>query len=309
MNDSTYQGVKALLERPVAYYPALARIGGGATAGIFLSQLLYWSPRSKAEGEWVYKTQEEWETETCLGRREQETARRMLKSAGLLEEKLQGIPARLYYRVNLERLWELLQNEGDPSRQPTNNKDGGKRQTGMAESAKLDGRKAPNYIRNTETTTETTIQREERVLQSSKYVDPVSPDNNYPTPPKEKPQTPSPALEEKDPFSSLPDSSGKSLFNAVAKVCDYDQPLSPREVKLITKVIDPLAKLRTSWDEIMEWRRLVWNMEDSPWPSQVVEGVGELRHKKKRKEEEVKRRVDKRLAMDADLKARMRGER
>src|SRR4051812_5666225 len=91
--------VQAILtDRPIAYHPVLARALGSATAGIFLSQLLYWLPRSNDPAGWVWKTQPEIAAETALTRSEQETARRILRAAGVLEEKRAGVPARLYFR-------------------------------------------------------------------------------------------------------------------------------------------------------------------------------------------------------------------
>jgi hypothetical protein len=58
--------------------------------------------------EWFYKTQTDLEEETGLTRYEQEGARKKLVSCGVLEEAKRGIPAKLYFRVNQERLEELL---------------------------------------------------------------------------------------------------------------------------------------------------------------------------------------------------------
>jgi hypothetical protein len=45
MSDAHPDARTAILQllgsRPVAYYPALAAIAGGVTAGVFLAQLLY----------------------------------------------------------------------------------------------------------------------------------------------------------------------------------------------------------------------------------------------------------------------------
>lgn len=100
-----------LLDRPIAYNPALARlragkIKSGPVAAVFLSQMLYW--HNRMEGEWMYKTRADIESETALTRDEQETARRRLVSLGVLEEKLRGVPATMHYRINAERLEELL---------------------------------------------------------------------------------------------------------------------------------------------------------------------------------------------------------
>ena len=48
-----------LTDRPLAYHPVLAKILRSTTAGIFISQILYWTPRSRNEDRWIYKTQDE----------------------------------------------------------------------------------------------------------------------------------------------------------------------------------------------------------------------------------------------------------
>lgn len=97
--------IKVLRSRPVAYLPDITKAAGSVKAGLFLSQLLYWADKSN-DG-WVFRTQEY--KETGLSRREQEGARRILKRAGVLEEKREGIPAKVCYRVNYQRLAEILQ--------------------------------------------------------------------------------------------------------------------------------------------------------------------------------------------------------
>lgn len=93
--------------RPVAYNPDLAKALGSAKAGIFISQLLYWMDKTKSE--WVYKTIDEIYEETALTRKEQETAIKHCKKLGILEVELRGIPARRYFRLNVEKIIELLQ--------------------------------------------------------------------------------------------------------------------------------------------------------------------------------------------------------
>lgn len=102
-------GVLMGLGHPVAYYPSLNRITGSINATIFLCQLIYWTGKQQDPDGWIYKTQEDIESETGLGRRQQETARRHLVANGLLEEVREGMPARLFYRVNTEAIdaaWE-----------------------------------------------------------------------------------------------------------------------------------------------------------------------------------------------------------
>lgn len=120
-----------LLDRPVAFHPILAhKLGVGATGALFLSQALYWTKGKSAAGRdgWFYKTRDEWQAETCLTRYEQETARKRLRALGVIEEKRSGVPAKLYFRVNLDRLRDLLEVNGEiqpSSRGESNQLDGG----------------------------------------------------------------------------------------------------------------------------------------------------------------------------------------
>lgn len=96
-------------ERPVAYYPKLVKVTGSVNAAIFLSQLGYWTPKAADPDGWVYKTQAEWESETGLTRWEQETARRQLRERDILSETKRGMPARLFFRIDVDALsasWE-----------------------------------------------------------------------------------------------------------------------------------------------------------------------------------------------------------
>ena len=109
VNTSAEQAIKTLLtDRPIAYHPVLARAVGSVTAGVLLAQLLYWTPRSQDPLKRVWKTQDEIFEETALTRSEQETARRILKTIGVVEEKRAGVPARMYFRVDMDRLTEIL---------------------------------------------------------------------------------------------------------------------------------------------------------------------------------------------------------
>jgi hypothetical protein len=127
MSDPRPDGRTAILRllgsRPIAYYPALAAIAGGVTAGVFLAQLFYWHDKGADPAGWIYKTQAEWQAETGLTRWEQETARRHLRQRGILEEKLAGIPARLYYRLDVARVIELLADLATDDGAPSADKD------------------------------------------------------------------------------------------------------------------------------------------------------------------------------------------
>lgn len=129
--------IEELLDRPIAYHRIFVPIAGVAGA-IMLSQALYWSKRTTDPNGWFYKTREEWEDETGLGRSSQELARQKLVESGVMEERLWGVPAKLHFRVNFKTLSSLL------------------------ESGQLVGGKAANLIAgkqptNTETTTDINI--------------------------------------------------------------------------------------------------------------------------------------------------------
>ncbi len=100
--------VKSLLDSPIAFHRPLVRVTGSVTAALFLSQLMYWSPRGKDPAGWIYKRVEERTEETGLSRDEQQTVRKRLVQLGVLEEQRRGIPYRLYYRLNLQQLADLL---------------------------------------------------------------------------------------------------------------------------------------------------------------------------------------------------------
>ncbi|HDS7945573.1 TPA: replication protein RepO [Klebsiella pneumoniae subsp. pneumoniae] len=131
-----------LLDRPIAFQRSFIRLDIGVTAALFLSQMTYWTNRSDDDG-WVYKTQEEWEEETGLSRYEQEGARKKLRSIGVLLERRKGVPARLFYKVDNNVLYQVLVDA---------NKNAEKPHTGMRKTTKQVRGKPANFL--TENTTE-----------------------------------------------------------------------------------------------------------------------------------------------------------
>jgi len=111
-----------LVDRPIAFQRSFVRLGVGITGALLLSQIVYW--QNRMEGNWFYKTQADLEEETGLTRYEQEGARKKLVSCGVLEEAKRGIPAKLYFRVNQERLEELLVGENQHAGMGKTNKQG-----------------------------------------------------------------------------------------------------------------------------------------------------------------------------------------
>lgn len=141
--------IKAVLRRPIAYHRVFAELAGKTSAGVMLSQAWYWSHRTDDDDGWFYKTRDDWFDETGMTRTEQETARKRLLERGLLEEKLAGMPGKMHYRVNVERIVSLLAENPPTGRRKTY------QQAGRV-SANMSDENPPTdpYI-DSETTTET----------------------------------------------------------------------------------------------------------------------------------------------------------
>jgi hypothetical protein len=104
------QKVKDLLpNRTVGYSPDLARAVGGATIGLFLSQLLFLSDKGANPEGWVYKSEAEMGRETGLTKREQQTARRKLLALGVLQMVRRGFKFTYHFRIVWERLYQVIE--------------------------------------------------------------------------------------------------------------------------------------------------------------------------------------------------------
>ena len=99
-----------VFDLPVSFHRCLVPITGGVTGALMLSQAI-WTTQTidRTANGWFSKSQDQWTDETGLSRWEQETARRALRSAGFLEERRVGMPAKLWYRVRPEAVWRALQ--------------------------------------------------------------------------------------------------------------------------------------------------------------------------------------------------------
>jgi hypothetical protein len=99
-----------VFDLPVSFHRCLVPITGGVTAALMLSQAI-WTTQTiePAASGWFSRSQEQWTDETGLTRWEQETARRALRRAGFVEEKLVGMPAKLWFRVRPGAVWRALQ--------------------------------------------------------------------------------------------------------------------------------------------------------------------------------------------------------
>jgi hypothetical protein len=122
------QKVKDLLpNRVVGYSPDLARIVGGATTGLFLSQLLFLSDKGANPDGWVYKSEADMGKETGLTKREQQTARRKLLSLGVIAIERRGFKFTYHFKVIWEKLYQVIEKfqreqnvATEPSQRPQN---------------------------------------------------------------------------------------------------------------------------------------------------------------------------------------------
>jgi len=157
--------IQTLLQRPIAFHRVFVPLGG-VTGALFLSQLLYWSDRGSEGSGWIYKTQAEWTDETGMTRREQETARRQLREAGVIEERYKGLPAKLFYRINFDALSEFIEGQVKVAETRTS-KDGGNVQPVCTKSPSKRGGKRQS-TNKTEITSETTAVAEQALSECGK---------------------------------------------------------------------------------------------------------------------------------------------
>lgn len=105
--------------RPVAYYPGLVKHLGSINAVLFFCQIFYWQKKTD-NSLGVYKVAEEIEEETGMTYREQATARKHLVSRGVLVETHKRLEHRIYFKINVDRLDEIMSSADCGVVQPRN---------------------------------------------------------------------------------------------------------------------------------------------------------------------------------------------
>lgn len=130
--DETLKALfEAYQERPIAYMPIYSRITGSVTAGILLSQIVYWD--GKMQHREFYKTDRDFCEELSMGASELKYAKKRIQKIGVVKVVRKGIPARTHYKLNIGKLSDLITTTVKKSNQdggkPSNNKDGKKRST------------------------------------------------------------------------------------------------------------------------------------------------------------------------------------
>ena len=162
--------LKRLNQRPIAYYPVYRQITGSTTAGILLSQLMFWFGKQDK----FYKTDEEIREETLLTEWELKTAKSALKKVGFIKITREGVPAKTFYEIDWDKYELILNNiEEETSKQDginSPNKLGGITPTSSEETSQPVRRNPPNKIggnlrtiyKYTKTTTEITTENKEK---------------------------------------------------------------------------------------------------------------------------------------------------
>jgi hypothetical protein len=113
------QQIKDMLpNRVVGYSPDLARMVGGATIGLYLSQLLFLSDKGANPDGWVYKSEQEMGKETGLTKREQQTARRKLLALGVIAIMRGGWKNTYHFKIIWEKLYQVIAGIKRPQNAP-----------------------------------------------------------------------------------------------------------------------------------------------------------------------------------------------
>jgi hypothetical protein len=93
--------------RPIAYHPGLAPKLGSVNAAVLFGQLFYWQARTQ-NPLGVFKTADELQEETGLSYEEQRSARKALRTRGVLVETNKRLEHKLYFRIDEDALEALL---------------------------------------------------------------------------------------------------------------------------------------------------------------------------------------------------------
>lgn len=107
--------LKSLNGKKIAYDVVYTKITGRLTAGVMLSQLMYWY--SVMGGREFYKSNEELCEETGLSIDELKSAKKLLENKGFIKVELKSLPRKTYYTINEEVLINAL-TSGWKSHQP-----------------------------------------------------------------------------------------------------------------------------------------------------------------------------------------------
>jgi hypothetical protein len=92
------------IARSIGIIPALI-------IGELIYEFKYWSSRGECKDGWFFSTIENIERETGIKEKQQLSAIKQLIDINLIEKKLMGLPAKRYFRINAQKIIELIAKE------------------------------------------------------------------------------------------------------------------------------------------------------------------------------------------------------
>jgi hypothetical protein len=93
--------LKLLNQRPIAYFPLYKDLTTSTTAGVLLSQLMYWFGKKDK----FYKTDNDILEETHLTASELKAAKKKIKNLPFISITREGVPAKTYYEIK----WDMYE--------------------------------------------------------------------------------------------------------------------------------------------------------------------------------------------------------
>ena len=147
-----------LFDGIIAFHRSFVKPAGGVKAALFMSQVLYWNNRTSDKNGWFYKTYEEFEEETGLTRKNQETARRQLVEINWLVTKIKSVNNRpiAHFQIGAGFIAWLRQNTGQNSGEGAYAQTGQKPPSPLTPESGVSKRPDGAALLETETTTEIT---------------------------------------------------------------------------------------------------------------------------------------------------------
>ncbi len=94
VNSEIDKLLQQILDHPIAYHRIYAKIAGGITAGLLLSQICYWSGKMKRA---FWKTNDDFAEELGMGLGEFKAAKSKLIRSGFITVTRRGVPAKTHY--------------------------------------------------------------------------------------------------------------------------------------------------------------------------------------------------------------------
>ena len=139
-----------LSDGTIAFHAVFAKAFRSLPVGVFLSQAYFWQENRKFKSkdthqeidgkQFFAKTAKDWFEETSLSVEQLAKVRETLCTAGILQEKLHGNPAKLYYHIDFEALVSVINQyleSGIPGSVDNRNKNRFKTQTRRGKKPKL----------------------------------------------------------------------------------------------------------------------------------------------------------------------------